>query len=346
MSEETVLPIPNLTLPQNLFRLEEGKKREGETEISEALKAQANYPTRIGDKDKALEAQVLVLEKTPGLGSRIDIVLTIVRIGFFFADNVLITAYMQKAEKFIDEGSDWDRRNRLKAYTAVHLISIRQFKLAANLFLDALSTLTTAELISFNDLVAMAVISGTSTLSCPDLKKRVISAPEVNQVVPELPVLQTSQNLYKSHYYKFFKALATLEQTILLPSRILNPHARHYLCEMHILAYTQLLESDKSLTLTSLSAALVSGKPLLRGEPAFLSFWSAGFVFVLVSCWLRVREGYDLPSASTSPSGPLWISFRSLILLLFVRVRNSKFVFGFLFLVSRFRSRSEFMCRL
>ncbi|TFK16585.1 hypothetical protein FA15DRAFT_711658 [Coprinopsis marcescibilis] len=65
--------------------LEEACKREDETEISQALKARANsarglWHTSIGDKDKALEAQALALDKTPGLRSRIDIVLTILRI--------------------------------------------------------------------------------------------------------------------------------------------------------------------------------------------------------------------------------------------------------------------------
>jgi hypothetical protein len=48
---------------------------------------------------------------------------------------------------------------------------------------------------------------------------------------------------------------ATLEQTHLIPSRILAPHARFYVREMRILAYAQLLESYRSLTLQSLSAA-------------------------------------------------------------------------------------------
>lgn len=72
---------------------------EGESEISDALKARANFLTRIGEKDKAVEAQKLALEKTPGLGSRIDIVLTLVRIGYFWNDEALIIWAMDKAEK-------------------------------------------------------------------------------------------------------------------------------------------------------------------------------------------------------------------------------------------------------
>ncbi|KAG5337270.1 hypothetical protein C0989_010023 [Termitomyces sp. Mn162] len=266
-------------------RLEEATKTEGESEISDALKARANYLTRIGDKERAIEAQRLALEKTPGLGSRIDIVLTLVRIGFFFGDNDLIMTSLSKAEALIDEGGDWDRRNRLKVYTGLHLLTLRRFKRGGELLCDALSTFTATELLPYNDFVAFTVVANALTLGRVELKKKIINAPEVNQVLPDLPILgDLIKNLYDCHYDKFFLALgallpalfsflslffpriikskllmspplATLEQTLLLPSRILSPHARFYIREMRILAYSQLLESYQSLTMESLSRA-------------------------------------------------------------------------------------------
>jgi 26S proteasome regulatory subunit N7 len=236
--------------------LEAAEATEGETEISDAIKARANFLTRIGEKDKAIEAQKLALEKTPGLGSRIDIVLTLVRIGYFWNDEPLLIWGMDKAEKLIEEGGDWDRRNRLKVYQGQHLISNRQFKRGGELLLDALSTFTASELLSYNEFVSLTVIAGALTLSRVDLKKKLIGSPEVNQTLPELPVLgDLVKNLYECHYDKFFHALALVEQNILLPSRILSPHARFYVREMRILAYAQLLESYRSLTLESLAQA-------------------------------------------------------------------------------------------
>jgi 26S proteasome regulatory subunit N7 len=235
MSEETVLPIPNLRLPEHHYvlsipslsrlherareqllagvradtmgpylralvasgalpaddallkeleatnkteldefkrRQEEAEKLEGETDVVEILRDRANYLTKIGDKvrvssfilcyanadvrqDGALEAQKLALEKTVGAGQKIDIVLTLIRLGFFFGDNTLITEQLAKAEEFvchiccgptrsltscvsrlIDQGGDWDRRNRLKVYRGVHLCSIRQFASGGELLLD------------------------------------------------------------------------------------------------------------------------------------------------------------------------------------------------------------------
>ncbi|KAN0141023.1 26S proteasome subunit RPN7 domain containing protein [Lactarius tabidus] len=236
--------------------LKEAEETEGESDIADALRAKASYLTRIGEKEKAIEAQQTALEKTPGLGSRIDIVLMLIRIGVFFGDNPLISANLTKADELIEKGGDWDRRNRLKVYRGLHLLSIRQFKPASALFIDALSTFTATELLSYSDFVSLTVISSTLTLNRVDLKKKIISAPEVISVLPELPTLaDTTKNLYDCHYDKFFVALATLEQTHLLPSRLLAPHSRFYVREMRILAYAQLLQSYSSLTLESLAHA-------------------------------------------------------------------------------------------
>ena len=124
---------------------------------------------------------------------------------------------------------------------------------------------------SYNDFVALTVISNTLTLSRLDLKKMVrlplgnyayihsprfvsqlITAPEVVQVLPEIPILaDLMKNLYESHYDKLFIALAQLEQTLLPPPH----HTQYYMREMQILTYSQLLESYRSLTLESLSGA-------------------------------------------------------------------------------------------
>ena len=174
--------------------LKEAEETEGESDIADALRAKAGYLTRIGEKaganllhfrkrscppslihiqEKAIEAQQLALEKTAGLGSRIDIVLTLVRIGLFFGDNQLISTNLTKADEFVDKGGDWDRRNRLKVYRGLHLLSIRQFKPASALLIDALSTFTATELLSYNDFVSLTVIAGTLTLNRVDLKKKV-----------------------------------------------------------------------------------------------------------------------------------------------------------------------------
>lgn len=96
----STIQTSNTTNLENLDKaLASAHDTEGESEISDALRARANYLTKIGDKEMSIEAQKLAMEKTPGLGARIDIVLTLIRIGFFFADQEVIKTYTKKAEQ-------------------------------------------------------------------------------------------------------------------------------------------------------------------------------------------------------------------------------------------------------
>jgi len=79
--------------------------------------------------------------------------------------------------RLIDSGGDWDRRNRLKAYNGIYLLSIRSFSPAADLLLDVLSTFTSTELMEFEDVVMYAVLAGTISLSRVDLKTKVLPKP-------------------------------------------------------------------------------------------------------------------------------------------------------------------------
>lgn len=81
-------------------------------------------------------------------------------------------------------------------------------------------------------------------------------APEVIQTSNEMPrVSALASSLYNSEYAAFFRALADVEQEYLLPSRILAPHARYYVREMRVIAFTQLLESYSSVAIDKMAAA-------------------------------------------------------------------------------------------
>lgn len=74
----------------------------------------------------------------------------------------------------IDQGGDWDRRNRLKVYKGVYMMAIRNFKEAADLFLDTVATFTSYELMDYKDFVKYTVYCSMIALDRPDLRKRVI----------------------------------------------------------------------------------------------------------------------------------------------------------------------------
>ncbi|KAG8802240.1 hypothetical protein FRC16_010135 [Serendipita sp. 398] len=239
-------------------RIEEAEKTEGESEIAEAWRAKAMYLTRIGEKasEKAIEAQKTALEKNAGVGSRIDIALSLVRIGFFFALPDLIKEYLTKAEEFIQKGGDWDRRNRLKVYKAYHLLSIRSFAPASPLLIDSLPTFTATELLPLADFISLTLICSTLVSSRPELQK-VLKSPEVQGTLSEIPepVGVLASSLCESQYDKFFRSLARVAEEEFRTSRLLNVHRRWFVRELRVKAYAQLLESYKSLTLESLARA-------------------------------------------------------------------------------------------
>ena len=73
------------------------------------------------------------------------------------------------------DGGDWDRRNRLKVYTGLSFLSIRQFKRGGELLLDALSMFTATESLGYNEFIGLAIITNTLPvgLKMVDLKKKV-----------------------------------------------------------------------------------------------------------------------------------------------------------------------------
>lgn len=134
-------------------------------------------------QDKALSAHEAVFEKTGILGTKIDIVFAIVRIGLFFGDKFLVKKTVDRANTLVESGGDWDRRNRLKAYQGLHYLTVRAHNLAAPLLLDSLSTFTSYELCSYSSLIVYAVLAGSVSLKRVDFKAKVVDAPEIKAVV-------------------------------------------------------------------------------------------------------------------------------------------------------------------
>lgn len=114
-----------------------------------------------------------LLTKSITPGTRIDIVFALVRIGFFYDDNVMVRSNIDKLKELVEQGGDWDRRNRLKAYEGVYLMSIRDFKGAARQFIDTLSTFTSTEMMSYQDFVKYAVLTSVISMQRVDIKKKV-----------------------------------------------------------------------------------------------------------------------------------------------------------------------------
>ena len=127
----------------------------------------------------------MLFEKTGPLGTKIDIVLAIIRVGLFFGDKLFVKKQVDRASILVESGGDWDRRNRLKAYKGLHLLTVRSYNLAAPLLLDSLSTFTSYELCSYSSLVVYSVLAGSLSLKRVDFKAKVVDAPEIKAILGE-----------------------------------------------------------------------------------------------------------------------------------------------------------------
>jgi 26S proteasome regulatory subunit N7 len=124
-----------------------------------------------------------VFEKTGVLGTKIDLVLAIIRIGMFYGDKLLVKKHIERAKALVESGGDWDRRNRLKAYQGLYLLTVRSYSLAAPLLLDSLSTFTSYELCTYSSLVVYSVLAGSVSLKRVDFKSKVVDAPEIKAIL-------------------------------------------------------------------------------------------------------------------------------------------------------------------
>lgn len=235
--------------------IEDSKKNLGETEIRDSMLAKAEYLCQIGDKENALTEFRKTYEKTVALGYRLDIVFHLIRMGLFYNDHDLITKNLEKAQTLIDEGGDWDRRNRLKVYRGLYTMSIRDFKSAAKLFLDTIATFTSYELMDYQHFVTYTVLCCMIALERTQLREKVVKGSEILEVLHSLPNIRKFLfSLYECQYGDFFLALAGVED-LMKDNRLLCAHYSYYVREMRIMAYAQLLESYRSLTLNYMAKA-------------------------------------------------------------------------------------------
>jgi len=247
----------NSTNEQKLKELDDkitdAEENFGESEVREALLTKSQYFASIGDKEKALVAYRVTTDKTVSLGHRLDIVFAVLRIAFAFNDTDLLKRNIEKAKSLMDEGGDWERRNRLKVYEGLYQMIVRNFKAASLLFLESVSTFSSTELMPYNKYIFYTIIVSMISLDRPEIKKKVIVNSDILTIINQIPFAsQFVESLYNSRYHEFLVALADITDEM-KKDRYTAPHVRYYTRELRIKGYGQFLESYKSVTLKSMA---------------------------------------------------------------------------------------------
>ncbi|XP_009404232.3 26S proteasome non-ATPase regulatory subunit 6 [Musa acuminata AAA Group] len=257
--DATVLDSMRRRIDNELKKLDDkiadAEENLGESEVREAHLAKSLFYIQIGDKDKALEQLKTTEGKTVAVGQKMDLVFYTLQLGLFYMDFDLISKSIDKAKNLFEEGGDWERKNRLKVYEGLYCMATRNFKKAANLFLDSISTFTTYELLSYDTFIFYTVLTSIISLDRVSLKQKVVDAPEILTVIGKIPHLSEFLNsLYGCQYKSFFSAFSGLTEQIKL-DRYLQPHFRCYMREVRTVVYSQFLESYKSVTMEAMATA-------------------------------------------------------------------------------------------
>lgn len=255
-------------------KIKDAKENLGDTEVRDGLLVKADFFNRIGDKENAIEAFKVTFDKSIGTGGKLDNILTVIRIGFFFDDKALVKTEIERAKVELTKGGDWERRNKLKVYEGIYLMTARSWKEAATLFLNVLPTFTATELVEFKDFVFYTVILTMVALDRPTIRDKLVSSPEVLSAIKETPNLQEFMESF--YYCRYHEMMQNFDKIIdrVRADRYLSKHVRHFMRIMRLNAYRQFLASYKSVTLEAMGNEFGVSKDFIDSELA--SFISSG----------------------------------------------------------------------
>lgn len=257
---------------EGLKKMVEEAEGEEETELDPVVTNTklGDYYTKIIDKKNAIDTFKKTLDLNQLTGSKIDILLTLTRLEFFFNDFQEAAKYLDKIKALSEKGGDWERRNRFKTYNGIYLMVTRNFSEASKLLIDSLATFTSTEVCSYEQIAQYSIITGVLSLDRVDLKSKIIDSPEILSIYSSAkqlePLISMTNCLYTCQYNYLFQYLLETNDTLLVTNKYLHSHASYFLREVRCKAYNQLLESYKSLSLKSMAQSFNISEELLDND--------------------------------------------------------------------------------
>jgi len=239
-------------LKKNEEKKKLAEKNEGDVEIHDVELEKAKILSLSSDLNTSIDSYLEIKGLTTG--KQIDKFLTILRLCLSWNDDHLYRKHMLETEKLIEKGGDWDRRNRFTVYSSCHNFRIRKFKESAEGLLDSIATFSASEIFNYEQLVKYVIISSVLTLDRSVIKKKLIESPEIRQVIDRLPVFKSFlSSFYECRYNEFFRALIEIMRDFIRFDVYLNHHSNYFLREIRLRAYSQFLESYRSVKLLSMA---------------------------------------------------------------------------------------------
>jgi 26S proteasome regulatory subunit N7 len=194
-------------------------------------------------------------DMTGGASRKMEILFECLTMNFEKENIPSIQKDIAACTKLVEDGADWDKKNKLKIFEGVYCMMIRDFKKASDLFVNSIATFTAIEVMEFKDFVFYTVVLALLTQDRKLIKKEIIHCPDILAVNREIPFLkQFGDSFYNCDYKTFFQAFIEICEMV-KKDKYLKSHAHFYTKEMRLTAYKQYLESFKSVTINNMANA-------------------------------------------------------------------------------------------
>ena len=234
-------------MEEDVDGLEEKDKATYIFEIAKIYKEQKMMP-------EAIEKFKETIAETQSFNTKIDSMFEICHICLLEKNLEMLKEYLQKIEDLLKTGGDWEKKNRLKVYMGLYYIFTKNFKDAGKNFLDALMTFTSYELFDFKTFVFYTAVINIISVDRKILKEKIIDNSDVLSCINEIPHLEKFLNtFYDGEYAQFFLELYYIIQR-LKNDFYLSKHYNYYINEIRIKAYSQFLQSYKTVSMDNMAS--------------------------------------------------------------------------------------------
>lgn len=247
---ESQLEESNQTEFQNLqSALVDARENQSEEDVRLAQQNLAIFFLRIGDKPNANKFLTELFNVTIALGQKIDVVFCQIRLSFFASQLDEIPELLDSAKKLVQEGGDWERKNRLQVYEGLYFAMKKSFLQASSLFIGILSTFTATELLPFEEFVYRVVILATLSLTRSEFQAKIDKSPEVRASSDKVQRVLT---LYRLDYRKFFDSLSEIQEN-LKTDIWFGRHISFLIKELRVRAYRQFLKPFEAVQIQNMA---------------------------------------------------------------------------------------------
>jgi 26S proteasome regulatory subunit N7 len=234
-------------------KLHDAEENKGAIEVRDAYLELADVYKEQKDWEQFRNYINKALTKTVGASKKLELNMDLLQ-SYHLQNNIAkYREYLKICEGLEEEGSDWEKKNKMSLYKAIENIRKRNFEIASGQLISTINTFNSKEIIEFNDLIFYCVLLGILSLPRRVVKEKLVQSSDVNtELKRDLKVEKLLKTFHKCDYQSFFPVLLQVRERI-CNDKLLKNHERFILRHLRIIFYQQFLESYKTVTLDNMA---------------------------------------------------------------------------------------------